>query len=133
VSDVPIAEDYASIDRAEEAVQAGWKRRFSLSEVIDMWFTFVTVVERGYRLTIDDYTNDLSIRRWPEQARKHLTTQAERWMDARLSPLDEAFRAATHPISERLPGAGTEWWWETRLPNLLVDELREDVERMGLR
>jgi hypothetical protein len=94
VSDVPMAEDYASIDRAEEAVQAGWKRRFSLSEVIDMWSTFVTVVDRAYRLTIDDYTNDLSIRRWPEQAREHLTTQAERWMDARLRPLDEAFCAA---------------------------------------
>lgn len=133
MSDVPTAEDYASIDRVEEAVQAGWKRRFSLNEIIDMWSTFVTIVERGYTLTIDDYTNDLSIRRWPEQARKHLTTRAERWMDDRLRPLDEAFRAATQPISERLPGAGTDWWWETRLPNVLVDELREDVERLRLR
>ncbi len=99
VSDVRMAEDYASIERAGEAVQAGEKRRFSLSEVIDMWSTFITGSRRALQVTIDDYTNDLSIRRWPVQAQQHLTTQAERWMDARLRPLDEAFCAA--PVQSR--------------------------------
>lgn len=83
-------------------------------------------------MTIDDYTNDLSIRRWAEEARPLLTSGVARAMDDRLRPLDERFRQATTETTERLPGAGTSHWWERRVPLVLVGELAEDVRRMKL-
>jgi hypothetical protein len=34
----------------------------------------------------------------------------------------------TNGARGKLPGAGTDYWWETRLPRRLVGELAEDVE-----
>jgi hypothetical protein len=131
--DPSTAEDYASIDGAAEKLhRMGWKRRFSLNDVIDGWASLVSEVENGYRMTIDDYTNDLSIREWPERARPMRTDRVVRSMDARLAPLDARFREATEPILNNLPGTGDSWWVR-RLPKLLVDEFAEDVERIGLR
>jgi hypothetical protein len=104
-----------------------------LNEVIDAWDGFVSSVEDGYLMTIDEYTNDLSIRRWPEEARPLLTTAVVSWMDDGLASIDERFREATTETTAKLPGAGVEYWWERRLPKLLVGELAEDVGRMGLR
>lgn len=46
-------------------------------------------------MTIDDYTNDLSVRRFAEEARQHLTPLIAEALDERLRPLDDRFRAAT--------------------------------------
>ena len=127
------AEDYASIDLAAEQLdRMGWMRRFSLEEVMDHWASFVSEVENGYRMTIDDYTNDLSIRDWPELARPMLTERAVRSMEQRLAPLDSRFREATAPIANPIPGATGDKWRARRLPKLLVDEFAEDVARIGL-
>jgi hypothetical protein len=129
----PTPEDYESVNRAGEELQRrGWRRAFSLNEVVDMWAYLVASVERGYTMTIDDYTNDLSIRRWAEEARPLLTPLVAGSMDERLAPLDERFREATVATTATLPGAGTDYWWCRRVPKVLVDELAEDVERMGL-
>jgi len=56
-------DDYDSIDRAVEALQRrGW-RRFTLNEVVDGWASLVRSVERGFDMAVDEYTNDLSVRR----------------------------------------------------------------------
>ena len=132
--DPPAADDYASIDRAaDELHRRGWRKRFSLNEVVSAWEWFVGAVERGYDMTIYEYTNDLSIRRWAEEARPLLTERVVQWMDQALAPLDDRFRAATLETDSKLPGAGRDQWWECRLPRVLVGELAEDVDRMGLR
>lgn len=129
----PTAEDYASIDRAADELQRrGWAKRYSLNEAIDAWSSLVKTVEIGYSMTIDDYTNDLSIRQWLDQARPLLTPGVAQSMDARMTPIDDRFLTATEPTSRPLPGAGS-GWWSGRLPKVLIDELAEDVERMHLR
>lgn len=131
--EAPTAQDYASIERAvDELERRGWRRRFSIDEVVNGWASFVHSVEEGYDWTIDEFTNDVSLRRWAEEAGPLLSPLVRQSMDARLEPLDDRFRAATYPALRPLPGAGITYWWETRLPNLLVGELAEDVERMGL-
>ena len=84
-------------------------------------------------MTIDDYTNDLSIRRWPDDARPLLTDEVVEWMNLRLGPLDKRFIEATHEAGRQLPGVGTEHWWERRIPKVLIGELAEDVASLGLR
>jgi hypothetical protein len=65
MEETPTADDYASIDRAADELQRrGWVRRYSLDEAIDDWSSLVDTVEIGYTLTIDDYTNDVSVRQW---------------------------------------------------------------------
>ena len=127
-------DDHRSIERvADELVRRGWRSRYSLNEVVNGWLLLVHAIENGYDMCIDEYTNDLSIRRWAAEARPLLTPLVRQMMDERLEGLDERFRAATFEAARRLPGAGAHYWWETRLPNLLVGELAEDVERMDLR
>jgi tetratricopeptide (TPR) repeat protein len=122
--------DYASVRTAQAALEArGW-RSSSLNEAVEDWSGLVATVERGYRMTIDDYTNDLAIRGWLEEARPFLTERVRASLDARLGPIDERFRAATRHTSRRLPGAGPGWWY--RLPKQPLDELAEDIVRMDL-
>jgi hypothetical protein len=87
-------------------------------------------VEEGYRLTVDDYTNDLAVREWLELVQPLLTERVEQSLMSRLVPLDERFRQATTMTRRRLPGAGEGWWY--RVPRRLVGELAEDIERMDL-
>lgn len=104
-----------------------------MNEIVDRWSRLVRDVEQGYAQTIDDYTNDLSIRRWPEDARPLLTGEAVEWMDHRLEPLDARFSEATKEAARQLPGVGTEHWWECRIPKVLIGELAQDVANLGLR
>ena len=131
--EAPSEDDYRSIDQAaEELFARGWSRRFTLNEVVNGWASFVRAVEAGYAMCIDEYTNDLSVRRWAAEARPLLTPLVRESLDAKLEPIDERFRAATFETHRRLPGAATDYWWETRLPRLLVGEIADDVERMEL-
>jgi hypothetical protein len=123
-------EDYDSIHAAVRTVtERGW-RSGTLNEHVDQWRTLVASVAVGYTMTIDDYTNDLAVREWLDQVRPMLTERVRRSLDERLSPLDEQFRGATQETARHMPGAGSHWWY--RLPIVLVGELREDAERMGL-
>jgi hypothetical protein len=125
------SDDYESMQRAsDEMTRRGW-RGYSLNAALSAWEHFVERVESGYTMTIDDYTNDLSIRQWPEEAREFLTPRVAASMDERLAIPDARFRKATTEASRRLacPGDG---WWVRRIPKVLVGELAEDVSRMRL-
>ena len=127
----PSEEDYLSVLAAMRVLtDQGW-RECSLNEAIDQWATVVSIVEEGYTMTVDDYTNDLSIREWPELARPHLTARLCASMDERLLRLDARFRNATVEACRKLPGGGA-WWWYQRLPKVLIGELAEDAARMRL-
>lgn len=128
----PGADDYESIDVAARTLrERGWRLNFSPSLVLDGWQSLIESVEAGYPLTIDDYTNDLSIRDLAEEARPLVTDFVRRHLEEALVVLDERFLAATQPSAGRLPGA-SDTWWGRRLPNVLVGELAEDVHRMAL-
>ena len=60
----PTAEDYASVVAAFEAMEkAGWLPT-TLNSQMEAWAELVSEVQTGYGMTIDDYTNDLSVRKW---------------------------------------------------------------------
>lgn len=125
------ADDYASIDRAQtELGSRGWQIRPSPNSVVNGWAGFVQTVERGYDESIYEYSNDMSIRRWAEEARPFLTPPVAEALDAQLAPWDERFTAATVE-AKRPPGRG-QYWFEKRLPRLLVGEMARDVEALGL-
>jgi hypothetical protein len=125
------SDDYESLQRAsDELTRSGW-RRVSLNDALGAWERFVENVETGYSMTIDDYTNDLSIRRWPEEARAFLTPRTAAWMDERLVIPDARFRDATTEASGRWPTVG-DGWWVRRIPKVLVGELADDVSQMRL-
>lgn len=129
-NDAPTADDYASVDRAgEELHSRGWRKAFSVNEVVEAWDQFVGAVEDGYGFGLDEYWNDLSIRRWPEEARPLLTPLVARSLDARLVPLDARFRAATNDGLASSQHEST-YWWESRTPEVLVGELADDLERL---
>ena len=59
------SENYDSVLRAGHApYEHGWQQRWTLNEQIESWACLIATVEDGYLLTIDDYTNDLSVREW---------------------------------------------------------------------
>jgi hypothetical protein len=124
------AEDYRSVQDAEQAlVDRGW-RPATMNERVDGWGKLVEVVEDGYTMTVDDYTNDLDTRRWLDLAVPMLSDRVRGSLRGRLAPLDERFLAATVEPTGILPGCDGSWW--CRLPRVLVGELREDALRMGL-
>ena len=56
------AEDYDSVERAQQALEErGW-RPSTLNEHVDDWASLVEEVEVGYSMTVYDYTNDLAVR-----------------------------------------------------------------------
>lgn len=123
-------EDYDSVQNAQRSLEdRGW-RPGTLNEYVDAWATLVGIVETGYSLTIDDYTNDLAVRHWLELAAPMLTMRVRESLRSRLAPLDERFLRSTEVPARPLPGCGTGRW--CRLPRILVAELQEDAIRMGL-
>jgi hypothetical protein len=125
------AEDYQSVlDAGRTLHSRGWRSTFTVNEQVEARQKLVLSVEEGYRLTVDDYTNDLAVREWLEEVQPLLTDRVEQSLKSRLMPLDERFRQATTMTRRRMPGAGDGWWY--RVPRRLVGELAEDIERMNL-
>lgn len=123
--------DYESVlDAGRILHERGWSKVFTLNEQVDAWQHVVELVEKGYSLTVDDYTNDLHVRGWLDQARSLVTRPVVLSLGDRLATLDERFVDATIAPRRHMPGAGPEWWY--RVPKVLVGELREDVERLRL-
>lgn len=127
------ADDHASVEQAGTELQRrGWQVKPSLNSVVNQWAGFVHAVARGYDDNIYEYTNDMSIRRWAEEARPFLSPLAARMLDTRLAPIDAQFRAETVEVTRRLPGTSGRFWWESRVPKRLVGELADDVAVLAL-
>jgi hypothetical protein len=91
-------------------------------EYLNLWADFVSEVESGYTSSIDDYTNDLSVRNVLEQE-IDATRLDKIELKAKLAELDHRFRRATTPDEDGLikkvfePLEG--WWW-SRLPRKIA-------------
>jgi hypothetical protein len=111
-------------------------RHRTVAGLIRRWENLVEDVETGYRFTIDDYTNDLSIREIIDRIADATNPRLKAKLLSLLAPLDERFTEATFvSVKPPFPGAlrsRPDAWWYARLPLKLVDELREDSERLGL-
>jgi len=126
----------ADEERALEKIFALYTERakhsITISYVMDKWSRFVTEVEDGYRLTIDDYTNDLTRRDFIQNvlnicpANVDLKEWAAGW--------DERFVLATQTVNEPLlPSLDDErpdWWW-FRMPVRPGERVQEWLRLYG--
>jgi hypothetical protein len=108
VSDVPLGpKDYESVlDAGRILHERGWIKVYTLNEQVDAWQHVVESVEEGYALTTDDYTNDLDVRGWLDQARSLVTRPIELSLHDRPAALDERFMDATTAPRRHMSGAG---------------------------
>jgi len=134
----PTADDYASVERAGRLLhQQGWSRVFTPNEMTNGWAGLIGQVEEGYRLCVDEYTNDLACRDWLAQAGRLFSERVRAARQPELTALDERFLVATvddggaalshYYRVERKDG----WWWHRR-PRILVGEFAEDLRRAGI-
>ncbi len=92
--------------------------------LIDRWREFVSRVERGYSLGLEDYRNDLDVRAILKLA------DAE---DEEVRVLDERFRALLTATNRRVwESAPGDPWWDFGYPENGGNELLEDLRREKL-
>ncbi len=102
-----------------------YKYKKALSE----WDEFVNQIEVGYILTLDDYTNDLSIRQIIKDNENLLTSDQLN----RLESIDKRFFVATQQVNVSLLGKYPKscfWWY--RIPILLIGEMLESVKEQKI-
>lgn len=88
------------------------------------WREFVEQVERGYRLGLEDYRNDLDIRGILRQA------GAE---DHEIRALDERLRSVLSPARKRIwESAPGDPFWDFGYPQNCGEELRQGLIEEGL-
>ncbi len=92
--------------------------------LVRRWREFVEQVERGYRLGLEDYRNDLDIRGILRQ------TGAE---DEEVQALDERLKGLLTPSAARIwESAPGEVFWDFGYPRNAGEELREGLREEGL-
>jgi hypothetical protein len=108
----------------------------SISHYAASWERFVADVEQGYRLTIYDYTNDLTLREILGRALSAARGWPRRKLTAFLDATDARFKAATVTATKPVfPGAylrNPTAWWYMRVPTKLTGELKRSVEAEGI-
>jgi hypothetical protein len=114
----PTADDSASVEHAGRLLhRQGWSRVFTPNEMTDSWAGLIDQVEEGYRLCVDEYTNDLACRDWLARAWPLFTERVRAARQPELTALDARFRTVTvddggaalshYYRVEREDG----WWW----------------------
>jgi hypothetical protein len=112
--------------------QRGWRKAFTVEEMVNAWAWMVREVERGYDDDVHEYSNDLYCRNWLHEAWPLLDDHTVLLWTARIKELDDRFRAATVDDDgftldrfHRIPGPDL-WWWR-RYPRVLVGDLRREL------
>src|SRR5688572_25953935 len=115
-------EDYESVDQAGRILhERGWRKTFTLDEMMGAWEQLVAQIELGYDGMADEYTNDLACRDWLAAAWSLITDDVRAARKPELDVLDLRFLEATAEDNEGAlscfhridPEDG--WWWR-RLP-----------------
>ncbi len=108
------------------------KSRVSLDGLLSRWENFVAEVERGYGSSIYDYANDLSVRDVLDDVLESLPAVTAAKIRPRVEPWDERFEQATRTVQRPVVKGDRHQPWHFRVPNILGDELRSDLENEGI-
>ncbi|MGW0391866.1 hypothetical protein ACWDYJ_13445 [Streptomyces sp. NPDC003042] len=116
--------------------QRGWRKAFTVAEMVNKWAWLVDAVDRGYGDFAHEYTNDLYCRNWLHEAWLLLDDHTVLLWTQRIKELDERFVAATvHDDGlaldqlHAIPHADM-WWWR-RHPRILTGHLGRDLQAAG--
>jgi hypothetical protein len=122
-------EDLESVRAASAALhEQGWRKEFTIEEMIRNWAWVVAKVERGYSHLVDEYTNDLYSRDWLAKVWPLVTHRVRSCWHGTLHSLDDRFRAATFEDDGVAVGRyhritlDRGWWWRRR-PRRLVGHM----------
>ncbi|MFH8383791.1 hypothetical protein ACH4E7_23050 [Kitasatospora sp. NPDC018058] len=114
----------------------GWRKAFTVEEMVENWARLIGTVERGYEDTAEEYANDLYSRNWLHEAWLLLDDRTVLIWTARIKELDRRFRAATVDDDglalgwyHRIPPP--ELWWWRRHPRVLVGDLGRSLRSAG--
>jgi uncharacterized protein YerC len=132
-----VAVDVAAV--GEVLHQRGWRKAFTVAEMVDNWAWLVAEVENGYDDSVDEYTNDLYCRNWLHEAWLLLDDHLILAWSPQIKALDDRFRAATinddgQAVAQfhRISGfATTTMWWWRRHPRILVGDLGRSLRSAG--
>jgi hypothetical protein len=128
------ADDYESVSRAGRVLhEQGWRKAFSLNEMLAMWRALVSHVEAGYDEMVDEYTNDLTCRDWLALAWPMFTERVQTARQDELDSLDSRFLAATGEDTNAQLGrffrveSKDGWWWR-RIPTRRFGAFAGDLD-----
>lgn len=128
------SEDQERLQRALQKVSKAIHRQLDLEYWLSKWAVFVTEIETGYELYIEDYTNDLSVRDVLEEIMASLTEDGRHKLGVVIRPIDERFLASTRavdrPLLESLSDEPRPFWWY-RIPKHLESDLEQDLRKEG--
>jgi hypothetical protein len=112
----------------------GFAASFKPSMLLEKWKRFVLEVEVGYRLSIEDYTHDLSMRDLLEEVKEAIPPRLREEIDVVLRPYDEIFFLVTqpsiNPIDTGVEEGARDWWF--RIPYRSGPEIQSYLLEMGL-
>lgn len=122
-------EDYQSALRVGEVLrERGWRRAFSLPQMVEGWSGLIEEIREGYDWCTDEYRNDLVCREWLDQALPLLTEPVRANWQVIVDQLDEKFREVTVDDGAAFwPFGVTDPWWLRRRPKVLIGELARDL------
>ncbi|HYE18238.1 MAG TPA: hypothetical protein VEA69_07325 [Tepidisphaeraceae bacterium] len=113
-----------------------------LSGLIDRWRKTVAQIRQGYRLTFDDYLNDMDVRQLIEETLPHATVRQHKQATAALFELDEAAQSHLVRAGKCLWGRKAEsehgWtpernWWYFMRPKSAPPEFLDEFNRPSSR
>ena len=98
---------------------------------VNEWRDIAIKIKHGYRLGIEDYENDISIRDILERILTMVSTVVKDKLMSKISDIDKMFYDSTTKISKPLiEGETSEWWY--RIPKILKEELKMDLIECGI-
>ena len=134
----------ADEERANKEVLEGMKRRSRPNRreypdrtwryYVERWKGFIEEISDGYKLSIYDYTNDLSVREILIEIEQVLSPEGQAEFRERLSPLDARFLELTTDFAVNLIATPRELEHPVfrhlyrKVPKNMKEELRRNLE-----
>jgi hypothetical protein len=120
------------IDRKLEEMRARARQPAprTLMGLIGRWREVVEQIEEGYEDNVYEYWNDVAMRDLLEELLAVVPAGSVRsWVTDEVCEIDIRYRRGTREVDKPIFGSGERPWWWWRVPNVLVGELREDLEQ----
>jgi hypothetical protein len=105
-------------------------RKRTLEDLSSRWSRFVTKVEQGYKLTIDDYTNELTTRDFYQVLLDNCAPNIHDKLLVWINSWDERFIHTTEKVEKPLLPAlhGEKGWWWFRIPLNPGKAMKQDLQ-----
>ncbi len=107
-----------------------YNEKYTLFKLFEDWNLFIDKISIGYKGTVYDYTNKLSLRDIIQDLIDSTSNRLKEKLEKDIKAIDEKFISVTKPssglypsnkINEKTP------FWEARIPIIILAELEETI------